>query len=153
MITTNTSVGGISTLTVYKGGFLTMNEVWHKTNTSGVRWFYQPQWNNPGAVHWRNVQISKVSKIRGVSSGLTKAGGVLVVADVFLSGELKPSHSVNGVLLAASTTGVGAIVAGAYFIFDMGWGAVNYIGNGEFSTFGDYLDGSVGAFELYDGVY
>ena len=32
-------------------------------------------------------------------SKLTKVGGVLVVADIALSGEIKPSHVINSIML------------------------------------------------------
>lgn len=52
-----------------------------------------------------------------------------------------------------STTGVGAIVAGAWFIADFGTMGVNYLINGEAKGLGDMLDESIGTYEMYDGVY
>lgn len=56
-------------------------------------------------------------------------------------------------MLGASTTGVGAIVAGVWFIADFGTMGVNYLINGEAKGIGDMIDESVGTLELYDGVY
>ena len=56
-------------------------------------------------------------------------------------------------MLGASTTGVGAIVAGVWFIADFGTMGVNYLINGEVKGIGDMIDESVGTLELYDGVY
>jgi hypothetical protein len=36
----------------------------------------------------------------------------LIGADILLSGEIKPSHLINGAMLGVSTTGVGTIIAG-----------------------------------------
>lgn len=84
---------------------------------------------------------------------MTKAGGALLVADIALSGELKPSHAINAVMLGASTTGVGTIVAGAWFILDFGTMGVNYLINGEAKSLSDIIDENIGTIEMYDGLY
>ncbi len=66
-----------------------------------------PSWTMP---------ILSVAKARNISTKLTHAGAVLIGADILLSGEIKPSHLINGAMLGVSTTGVGTIIAGVWFI-------------------------------------
>ena len=150
----NTSVGGMSTYLVYGGKYYKWNELWHQTKGRGTAWRWQTKrWNNPGARHWRNQQVNSVKGARKWAGRLTKAGGVLIVADVALSGELKPSHAINAAMLGASTTGVGAIVAGIWFIADFGTMGVNYLVNGEGKGLGDMIDEHIGTLEMYEGAY
>lgn len=53
----------------------------------------------------------------------------------------------------ASTTGVGAIFAGAWFIADFGTMGVIYLFTGNATGLGDMIDNRVGTFEIYKGVY
>jgi len=101
----------------------------------------------------RTIQANRVAGARNVAGKLTKIGGGLLVADIALSGELKPSHAINAVMLGASTTGVGAIAAGVWFIADFGTMGVNYLINGEATGLGDMIDSHYGTYEMYDGVY
>lgn len=158
---TNTAVGAASAYTVYKGQYHLNNELW-RYQPYGKQKIITPwskmkngrnYWNNSLASKARLGQLEKVKGIRNISSKLTKAGGVLLAADIVLSGEIKPSHIINGAMLGASTTGVGAIVAGAWFIADFGTMGANYLINGEAKGLGDMLDESVGTYEMYDGVY
>jgi hypothetical protein len=149
----------LSAYTVYKGAYHISNEVWHKTK-SGNTWYSWSKLKNGKRAFDNNmiqlsqkIQSDKVSKIRGISSKLTKAGGVLIAADIVLSGEVKPSHIINGAMLGASTTGVGAIVAGVWFIADVGTMGVNYLVNGQAKGLGDILDESIGTYKMYDGLY
>lgn len=149
----NAGLGMASTYMVYKGGYYKWNEAWHMTKTRGLRYRFQKQWKNPGAAHWRKVQTNTVRTARRTAGKLTKAGGALLVADIALSGELKPSHAINAVMLGASTTGVGTIVAGAWFILDFGTMGVNYLINGEAKSLSDIIDENIGTIEMYDGLY
>ncbi len=60
-------------------------------------------------------------------------------------------------MLGISGTGVGSIVAGAWFITDMGVGAINYISGSGLSTLSDVIDqsdwGKRHTVEMYDGLY
>ena len=100
---------------------------------------------------------SIASKAGEVSKRATKAGGVFLAADIALSGEIKPSHFINGTMLGVSGTGVGAVVAGAWFIADYGTMGFNRIVNGEWRSLSDIIDEAaeekVGKFELYEGFY
>lgn len=149
----NTGVGALSTYTVYSGKYYKMNEVWHNYKTTTAWRWQTSRWNNFGAKAIRAKQIEQVSKARNLSGKLTKVGGVLLAADVLLSGELKASHAINSAMLGASTTGVGAIVAGTWFIADFGTMGVDYILNGEAKGLGDIIDEKVGSYEMYEGLY
>ena len=81
-----------------------------------------PSWTMP---------ILTLAKARNISTKLTHAGAVLIGADILLSGEIKPSHLINGAMLGVSTTGVGTIIAGVWFIADYGTMGINYIFTGE----------------------
>lgn len=94
-----------------------------------------------------------VAKARNISTKLTHAGAVLIGADILLSGEIKPSHLINGAMLGVSTTGVGTIIAGVWFIADYGTMGINYIFTGEAKGISDMIDESIGTYELYEGIY
>ena len=84
------------------------------------------------ADRWRiPIHTLTVAKARNISTKLTYAGAVLTGADILLSGEIKPSHLINGAMLGVSTTGVGTIIAGVWFIAGNGTMRINYIFTGE----------------------
>ncbi|MFC4749756.1 RHS repeat-associated core domain-containing protein [Flavobacterium branchiicola] len=153
----NTTIGGISTYMVETAQFYKMNEVWHVTKTAGTSFYWQSRWKNPGAMYHRANQIAKVKGARGLSTKLTKAGGALLVADIALSGNIKPSHVINGAMLGVSTTGVGSIVAGVWFVADFGTMGVNYLIYDEAKGLGDILDdsdfGKTITIKMYEGLY
>lgn len=153
----NTTIGGLSTYMVGKAQFHRMNEAWHITKTAGTSFFWQNKWQNPGAIYHRANQVAKVQNARNLSTKLTKVGGALLVADIALSGGIKPSHVINGIMLGASTTGVGSIVAGAWFVADFGTMGVNYLINGETKGIGDMIDessfGKTTTVKMYEGAY
>lgn len=134
------------------------NELWH-IQKNGIITHPWKQMKN-GASHWRNHFVkshrtafrtaSNAKKIGG--SLLKKAGPVLLIADVALGGEIKPSHIVTGVLIGASSTGVGAIFAGIYFVADVGTELVSG------TSISNRLDGwaaenDLTSLKLYDGYY
>lgn len=67
------------------------------------------------------------------------------------------SHIVNWGMLYLSGTGVGSVVAGTWFVVDMGYGGYNYFMGNGFTTISDKIDNMVehtyGKFELYEGMY
>ena len=95
------------------------------------------------AERWRiPIHTLTVAKARNISTKLTHAGAVLTGADILLSGEIKPSHLINGAMLGVSTTGVGTIIAGVWFIAGYGTMRINYIFTGEAKGISDiYLLG------------
>ncbi|MGG5208692.1 hypothetical protein ACQWU4_07065, partial [Chryseobacterium sp. MIQD13] len=153
----NTAVGAAATANVPRSGFFKYNELWHQTKTRGISYAWESKWKNPGAKFWRGQQVKGFQGAKSLGTKLTAAGGALLVADIAMSGELKPSHAINAAMLVASTTGVGSIVAGVWFVADMGTMGVNYMINGEAKGLGDMIDESVaneyGKFEMYDGLY
>lgn len=78
-------------------------------------------------------------------------GRVLLATDIVLSGELKPSHVVSAVLLGASSTGVGAIIAGIYFIADVGTGLTT--GTSISERLDGWVSGNYGRIALYESIY
>ncbi|UHO40739.1 RHS repeat-associated core domain-containing protein [Chryseobacterium capnotolerans] len=153
----NTLIGAGATANIPRSGFFKYNELWHQTKTRGTSFAWQNKWKNPGAKYWRGQQVKGFQGARNLGTKLTVAGGVLLAADIAMSGEVKASHYINGIMLGASTTGVGSIVAGVWFVADMGTGAVNYLNGNGFKTLSDVIDeSSVGqsiSFEMYDGLY
>lgn len=140
----NFSVGGLSLWKVYQGKYLQWNELWHKTKTAGYAFRWQKRWDNPGARYWRSKNISTVSNSRKWATRATKVGGVLLVADIALTGEIKPSHAINAAMLGASTTGVGSIVAGVWFLADTGTLLFNLAVYQENKSLSDIIDQSIG---------
>jgi hypothetical protein len=149
----NLGLSLLSTINTYESGYLKYNELWHKTKTRGVSWSFQSKWKNPGAKYWRQQQVKPFEGARKAGKIINKAGKSFFVADVIMSGELKPSQLINGGMLMASGTGIGSVVAVVWFIADFGTMGVNYIiGNGAISL-GDMLDNAVGTYEMYEGLY
>jgi RHS repeat-associated protein len=153
MTGSNTLVGATSTYIAEKGKFHLMNEIWHKTKTKGFRFRWQKAWNIGRAPAYRQAQINMVAGARNLSNKITKVSGLLLVADIGLSGEIKPSHGINAAMLLVSTTGVGAIVAGVWFITDFGVLGYNYFVFGEVKSLSDIIDNKIGTFEMYEGLY
>ena len=56
-------------------------------------------------------------------------------------------------MVGISFTGVGAIVAGVYFVADFATSGVNLLVNGEAKGLGDLTDEYFGTVKLYDGIY
>lgn len=111
-------------------------------------------WDNILLLHEINIDNPlTVAKSRNILTKFTHAGAVLIGADILLSGEIKPSHLINGAMLGVSTTGVGTIIAGVWFIADYGTMGINYIFTGEAKGISDMIDESIGTYELYEGIY
>ncbi len=155
MMGLNIGAGILSLEDLRRTKTLTSNELWHLQKNGAVTHPWKKMRN--GASHWKNnlaqshrVSAQTASKAKALK-GLGKLGPGLLLADVAMSGEIKPSHAVNAVLIGASTTGVGAIFAGIYFIADIGTGFVTG------SSISERLDGwaadNVGTLELYEGLY
>ncbi|WP_370901631.1 hypothetical protein, partial [Chryseobacterium gossypii] len=153
----NTAIGLVSTANIPRTGVFKYNDIWHQTKTRGTSFAWQNKWKNPGAKYWRGQQVKGFQGARSLGTKLTAAGGVLLVADVAMSGQVKPSHIINGAMLGASMSGVGSIVAGAWFVADMGTGAVNYLSGNGFTTLSDVIDqsewGQSITIDMYDGLY
>jgi hypothetical protein len=150
-------IGSASTAATIWGKNHIYNELWHQTKTRGVSTsLNKGKWNNPGAKYWRNMQTKPLQGVRNVGKSLGfGVGGALVVADIAMSGEVKPSHIINGISIGLSFSVWGSLVAGAWFVADYGTLGVNYLmGNGAVGL-GDIIDGWYGEplIEMYDGLY
>ncbi len=113
-----------------------------------------------GQNYWNNnlVKTARTNQLAPLKTLSSKSpGGILVAADIALSGELKPSHAINAAIIGASFTGVGSVLAGIWFIADNGYGLYSYINNKGFTTYSDKLDNDFaeeyGKIELWNGIY
>lgn len=145
---TNLGVGTFSTYLVYSGGYYKWNEIWHKTKTAGTAFRWESRWKKNFSIQHRVKDISKVAKYRNIAGKVTKGSGVLLAADVVISGEIRPSHIINGTMLGASTTGVGSIVAAIWFVSDLGTMGINILISGEARGLGDMIDEGLSGFCL-----
>lgn len=88
----------------------------------------------------RIKDINKVAKYRNIAGKVTKGTGILLGADILISGEVKPSHVINGAMIGASYSGIGSIVAAIWFAADLGTMGINILINGEAKGLGDIID-------------
>lgn len=154
MTTTNNMVNVIGAETaIFEAKVLSYNEIWHVTRTRGVAFSWQSRWNNFGAKAVRARDVKPLMNARNFSNTLTKAGFVMVGADILLSGEIKPSHGINAFMLGLSFTGYGAIIAAGWLVIDMGVGGYNYFAHGEWESLSDKIDKKLGKIEMYEGLY
>ncbi|PJR04324.1 hypothetical protein [Avrilella dinanensis] len=143
MTIANGVVGALSTGNIVPSGYLKYNELWHQTKTRGTSFSFQNKWKNSGAQYWRAQQVKSLQPARSVGAMLTKASGALLVVDVAVSGQVQPSHWINGTMIGISGTGVGSIVAAVWYIADYGTGAYNYFFTDDgFRTLSDVIDES-----------
>ncbi|WP_265429940.1 RHS repeat-associated core domain-containing protein [Chryseobacterium sp. YIM B08800] len=153
----NTAIGLGATVNIPRTGVFQYNDIWHQTKTRGTSFSWEGRWKNPGAKYWRGQQVKGFQGARSLGTKLTVAGGVFLAADIAMSGQVKPSHMINAAMLGASFSGVGSIVAGAWFVADMGTGAVNYLNGNGFRTLSDVIDqsdwGQSITVDMYDGLY
>ncbi|WEK33954.1 MAG: hypothetical protein P0Y53_15810 [Candidatus Pseudobacter hemicellulosilyticus] len=61
-----------------------------------------------------------MSKAKALSTKLTVAGAVVLVADVVITQQVKPSHVLNAAMTGLAFTGVGSVISGAWFVLDIG---------------------------------
>jgi len=144
----NIGVGITSSAVVYIGGFLRSNELYHlQKNGKIITPFTKTAnglsyWNNNFAKQSRLNQLNKVKGVRNFGNKLGVIAGALTLYDVIDTGQVKPSHVINSLMIGASFTGVGAIASGIYFVADFG----TYLFSGK--GIGDRLDENYGP--VYD---
>lgn len=154
MTLTNYTVGVVGAeTTMFHAKYFTYNELWHLTKNKGLATAWQPRWNNAGAQYWRTQQLKPLAGARKFSGAVTKVGFVMVGADILLSGEIKPSHGINALMLGISFTGYGAIIAAGWVVVDLGVGGYNYFAHGKWESLGDIIDNNLGKIEMYEGLY
>lgn len=155
MTIANGIIGAGSTYNIIPSGYLKYNNVWHKTKTRGVSFSFQSKWKNSGAKYWRAQQVKPFQNARDVvGKRFARTSGSLVIADIAMSGEFKPSHVINATMIGISGTGFGSIVAGIWYIADYGTGAYNYFFTDDgFRTLSDVIDEGIGTYEMYEGIY
>ena len=142
---------------IRRTSLLQSNELWHFQKNGTVTHPWKRMSN--GASHWKNnIVVNHRRTFMGISSSraiaptaLRFAGKFLLAADVGLSGEIKPSHVVTACLIGSSSTGVGAIFAGVYFIADIGTGLIT--GNSISQRLDGWVSSNYGKLELYEGLY
>jgi len=124
-----------------------------------VEWQYikEARLDRARSGNFSNPISNKLRSIKNAGKVLNIAGGALLVADIAMSGEIKPSHWINAAAILSAGTGVGAFVGGAWFIADYGTMRVNYLlGNGAVGL-GDMIDnsnwGKSKTIEMYEGLY
>ena len=77
-------------------------------------------------------------------------GGALVVANVAMSGEIRPSHIINGAAAAATLFGVGAAFTATWFVLDYGIMGINYMLRNGPVGMEDIIDNLVGrSYKIY----
>ncbi len=102
--------------------------------------------------HWNNYGVGKSRAALALKGGVWRSAGTklgvtgiaITTGDALLSGEFKTSQGVNVLMtgFAIAVPGVGSIVAGVYFLADLGF------------DIGDRIDAvTSGTHELYDGIY
>ena len=144
--------GGIS---AYASRNYVLNNELLKFNRNGAyKWSGLLTKMKNGQSYWNNnfVKLARETHLEKLK-GISKIGAGLIAADIAMSGEIKPSHGINVLMLSISGTGVGAAVGGLWFVADMGTGAVNYLNGNGFRTLSDVIDDNVGTYKMYDGLY
>ena len=150
-----TEIGSLGNL--IKTRTVMSNELWHfqKNGTLTTPWRRMTS----GASHWKNNIVTQhrtafrtAAKARAFAPKLMRYGGpTLLLADITASGEFKPSHAVSAVMIGASSTGVGAIIAGIYFIADVGTGFAT--GRSISERLDGWVETNYGNLKLYKGIY
>ena len=70
----------------------------------------------------KNLGAGINGSFKGLNVKLGIVSGLLIAADVYDKGEIRPSHVINGVMTGIGLTGWGAPIAAGYFLVDMGMG-------------------------------
>lgn len=137
----NLGLGAFSIYSLYAGGYYKWNNIWHKTKTSGTAFCWESRWSKNFSVQHRLNDISGVSKYRNIADKVNKGGGgVLLLADIAASGEIKVSHGINLAVTLASGTVIGGVVAVVWFAADYGTMGINLLISGEAKSLGDIID-------------
>jgi len=85
------------------------------------------------------LKVLNASKSLGKKLGI--AGSVVILADVLYNSEIKASHGVNTFMTAIAFTGLGAPVAGIWFVADFGTGLITG------TSISDRIDANTGSLD------
>jgi hypothetical protein len=147
----NGGIGVASTGATIKGGYHLSNELYHYTRSSGNLHFRGGKyWNNPFVNNSKAAIAARGGAWRSAGTKLGYAGIAITTGDALMSGEFRTSQGINVAMttLAIAIPGVGSIVAGVYFVADIG--LTLSTGRG----IGDRIDAATGGtHELYNGLY
>ena len=147
----NGGIGVARTGATIKGGYHLSNELYHYTRSSGNLHFRGGKyWNNPFVNNSKAAIAARGGAWRSAGTKLGYAGIAITTGDALMSGEFRTSQGINVAMntLAIAVPGVGSIVAGVYFVADIG--LTLSTGRG----IGDRIDAATGGtHELYNGLY
>jgi hypothetical protein len=78
--------------------------------------------SNGTRMYTRDIKANINGNFKSLNYKLGAASGLLIVADVYMKGEIRPSHVVNGIMTGVGLSGWGSPVAAVYFLTDLGMG-------------------------------
>jgi hypothetical protein len=148
----NTGLGFASLNYGLRANFLRQNELWHYSKNGNLHHRFEKSWNKGKFKNVRTHQTRHLAKARGVSNGLAWVALGTTGVNIYQTGQVKASDVLYASMAAASFTGVGSIVAGVFFIADLGVMAHSYISSGgkQVKNTGDYLDDYFDGGVIYD---
>jgi RHS repeat-associated protein len=116
---TSTAVGAAGSYFGFKGN-ITHNEWWWKQKNGTWRWRNNATKSN--YLFKRSYQLTgkALAKAKTLSTRLAAVNVALIVSDVIANKQISASHLINGAMTAISFTGVGSVVAGLWFVADLG---------------------------------
>jgi len=79
--------------------------------------------SNGTNMHTKQIKANVNGNFKSLNYKLGAVSGALIVADVYMKGEIRPSHVVNGIMIGVGLTVWGSPVAAGYFLIDLGMGA------------------------------
>ena len=89
-----------------------------------------------------NIAKESVQPLRIISQHLTLVSIGLEASEIFVSKEIRPSNGINLLMAGISFTGVGALVAAAYFMADV----TVLIATGN--SIGDMVNNEIGTYKF-----
>jgi hypothetical protein len=134
----NGALGFAGVGVAYQGEFWKTNGLWHMQKNGTTRFRWNAKWNNNFVTQSRLGSLKATSALRTASNYLAGASLVLTGVNIARNGEVRASDILNATMAGISFTGLGSLVAGAYFLTDLG---VTYFTG---TSLGDRLDKWVG---------
>jgi RHS repeat-associated protein len=131
LYTINAALGFAGVGVAYQGDFWKTNELYHLQKNGKVRFRTDKLWNNNFVKQSRLGSLKATSGLRTASNYLAVASLALTVTNVAINSQVNPSDLLNATMAGISFTGVGSLVAGAYFLVDFGFDVKTGQGLGE----------------------